>query len=91
MTPPSDWAHLPFFRDDWPAIRDRLSDTAFLPGPDRIFAALQATSPRDVRVVILGQDPYPTPGHANGLAFSVTPDTPLSFTCSGLPRFAVPL
>ena len=77
MTPPSDWAHLPFFRDDWPAIRDRLSDTAFLPGPDRIFAALQATSPRDVRVVILGQDPYPTPGHANGLAFSVTPDTPL--------------
>ena len=27
-----------------------------------------------VRVVILGQDPYPTPGHANGLAFSVQPD-----------------
>ena len=37
---------------NWPAIRDRLSDTAFLPGPDRIFAALQATSPRDVRVVV---------------------------------------
>jgi uracil-DNA glycosylase len=27
-----------------------------------------------VRVVILGQDPYPTPGHAHGLAFSVAPD-----------------
>ena len=27
--------------------------------------------------MILGQDPYPTPGHANGLAFSVTPETPL--------------
>jgi uracil-DNA glycosylase len=28
-----------------------------------------------VRVVIVGQDPYPTPGHAVGLAFSVTPET----------------
>ena len=31
----------------------------------------------EVRVLIVGQDPYPTPGHANGLAFSVTPETPL--------------
>ena len=29
------------------------------------------------RVVILGQDPYPTPGHANGLAFSVNPGVAL--------------
>ena len=29
--------------------------------------------PAAVRVVILGQDPYPTPGHADGLAFSVAP------------------
>jgi uracil-DNA glycosylase len=28
----------------------------------------------DVRVLILGQDPYPTPGHAVGLSFSVAPD-----------------
>ncbi|MCH9678862.1 MAG: uracil-DNA glycosylase, partial [Actinomycetia bacterium] len=28
----------------------------------------------DVRVVIVGQDPYPTPGHAVGLSFSVAPD-----------------
>src|SRR4029453_19172619 len=32
----------------------------------------------DVRVLLVGQDPYPTPGHAVGLAFSVAPDvTPL--------------
>ena len=32
----------------------------------------------DVRVLIVGQDPYPTPGHAVGLSFSVAPDvTPL--------------
>lgn len=29
----------------------------------------------DVRVLVLGQDPYPTPGHAMGLAFSVPPGT----------------
>ncbi|RJE81171.1 uracil-DNA glycosylase [Paracoccus sp. JM45] len=78
MTPPPEWAHLPFFQNQWPAIRDRLAQHPdWLPGPDRVFAALQATRPRDTRVVILGQDPYPTVGHANGLAFSVTPETPL--------------
>jgi uracil-DNA glycosylase len=42
----------------------------FLPSGDRVFAAFQ--QPFDaVRVLIVGQDPYPTPGHAIGLAFSV--------------------
>lgn len=40
------------------------------PSQDKIFAAFNTTSFRDVKVVILGQDPYPTPGHAMGLAFS---------------------
>ncbi|MEB0161061.1 uracil-DNA glycosylase, partial [Pseudomonas sp. AH2 (2023)] len=72
------WAHLPFFRDAWPAIRDRLHGLDdWLPSPALVFAALEATSPERVRVVILGQDPYPTPGHANGLAFSVSPDIAL--------------
>ncbi len=44
-----------------------------LPEASRVFAALQATAPDDVSVLLLGQDPYPTPGHANGLAFSVAP------------------
>lgn len=78
MTPPEPWAHLPFFATDWPLLRDRLTAApVWLPGPDRLFAALAATPPARVRVVILGQDPYPTPGHANGLAFSVTPETRL--------------
>lgn len=72
MTPPAAWAHLPFFRAEWPLISDQLAALPdFLPGPERLFAALEATPPEKVRVVILGQDPYPTPGHANGLAFSV--------------------
>ena len=39
----------------------------------QVFAALSATAPSKVRVVVIGQDPYPTAGNANGLAFSVSP------------------
>jgi uracil-DNA glycosylase len=49
-----------------------------LPPEQQRFNALQSTPLEQVTVVILGQDPYPTPGHAHGLAFSVQPDvTPL--------------
>ncbi len=45
----------------------------FLPAGDQILAAF--TQPfADVRVLIVGQDPYPTPGHPIGLSFSVAPD-----------------
>jgi uracil-DNA glycosylase len=40
-----------------------------------------------VRVLIVGQDPYPTPGHAIGLCFSVAPDvTPATQPGEHLPR-----
>jgi uracil-DNA glycosylase len=42
-----------------------------LPPPGDVFNALRLTPPCAVRAVILGQDPYPTPGQAHGLAFSV--------------------
>jgi len=42
-----------------------------LPPRETVYAALQQCSFAATRVVILGQDPYPTPGHAHGLAFSV--------------------
>ena len=45
------------------------------PGP-RIFAALDATPFDEVKVVILGQDPYHGPGQAHGLCFSVPPGVP---------------
>ncbi|SDK13859.1 uracil-DNA glycosylase [Aliiruegeria lutimaris] len=70
------WAELPFFREDLPAIADALEaeQRQVLPAPERIFAALEMTQPEQTRVVILGQDPYPTPGHAHGLAFSAEAD-----------------
>jgi len=43
---------------------------AIHPDPPNIFRAFTLTDYDLVKVVILGQDPYPTPGHANGLAFS---------------------
>lgn len=48
---------------------------SILPTSASRFAALEAVAPQDVKVVILGQDPYPTPGNAHGLAFSVLPGT----------------
>ena len=44
-----------------------------LPATGQRFNALQSTPLDNVKVVILGQDPYPTPGHAHGLSFSVQP------------------
>jgi uracil-DNA glycosylase len=73
------WADLPFFTEDLPRIEAALaSDTRdTLPPAAQRFAALERCPPEATRVVILGQDPYPTPGHAHGLAFSVTGGTPL--------------
>ena len=45
--------------------------------PPQPLRALALTAPESVRVVILGQDPYHGRGQAEGLAFSVTPGTPL--------------
>lgn len=73
------WAALieAFFRGpDGQALSARLSDalaagrTIYPPEP---FRALRCTPLSQVRVVILGQDPYHGPGQAQGLAFSVSP------------------
>lgn len=44
-----------------------------LPAPDEVFNAFKFTPYDKVKVVILGQDPYPTPGNPMGLSFSVKP------------------
>ena len=49
----------------------------FYPPADRVFNALALTPFEDVRVVILGQDPYHGPGQAMGLCFSVPAGVPL--------------
>lgn len=72
----SAWAGLPFFRDGRAdraaaAVDARIAGGApVLPHPEQVYAALALTPLDAVKVVILGQDPYPTPGDAHGLAFS---------------------
>ena len=51
------------------------TDPQTLPPQEALVAALTLCPLAKTRVVILGQDPYPTPGHAHGLAFSVRPPT----------------
>ncbi|WP_182172462.1 uracil-DNA glycosylase [Flaviflexus equikiangi] len=69
MAPVEDNIHAmgEFLRAESAAGRD------FLPAGERILRAF-STPMADVRVIIVGQDPYPTPGHAVGLSFSVAPD-----------------
>jgi uracil-DNA glycosylase len=73
--PPPAWAGLPFFAEDWPCLAAALAAETrpVLPEPARRFLALELCPPEAVRVVILGQDPYPDPAQAMGLAFSVRP------------------
>lgn len=52
---------------------ERAAGQRVLPAGDRILAAFQRPL-ADVRVLIVGQDPYPTPGHPIGLSFATAPD-----------------
>ncbi|MGO1768858.1 MAG: uracil-DNA glycosylase [Microbacterium sp.] len=73
------WAHaLEPVAGDIAALGDRLrAETAagrhYLPAGDRVLRAFQRPLD-DVRVLIVGQDPYPTPGHPIGLSFAVERD-----------------
>ncbi|MEY3978150.1 MAG: hypothetical protein RLZZ284_1006 [Actinomycetota bacterium] len=52
-------------------VRDERSSGMVYPRHEEVFAALHLTPYADVRVVILGQDPYHGAGQAHGLCFSV--------------------
>ena len=55
-------------------IDSRIDKNDVTPGYRDIFAAYQLP-PSQIKVAIFGQDPYPTPGYAHGLAFSVASST----------------
>lgn len=76
----NDWNELlkdEFSKDYYLSLREFLKNeyTTKIIYPDKydIFNALHYTSYKDVKVVILGQDPYHGPNQAHGLSFSVTP------------------
>uniref|UniRef100_A0A6C0DUR5 Uracil-DNA glycosylase-like domain-containing protein n=1 Tax=viral metagenome TaxID=1070528 RepID=A0A6C0DUR5_9ZZZZ len=72
---PVNWADclLPC-QDKLLELSNALTSKEFLPSKENIWRALELTPLESIKVVILGQDPYPTPGNAHGLAFSVLPD-----------------
>ncbi|MEV7398664.1 uracil-DNA glycosylase [Aeromicrobium sp. NPDC092404] len=69
LEPVADQVHAMgrFLRDEITAGR------SYLPAGEHVLRAF-AEPMADVRVLITGQDPYPTPGHPVGLSFSVAPD-----------------
>lgn len=83
MAPRTDWN--PILRAEltkpyWPELQQFVAaeraDHPVYPPAEEVFAALHLTPFEDVKVVILGQDPYHGPGQAHGLCFSVPPGVP---------------
>ena len=85
MTPEAPWPGvLDFPQDQFAALmafveaeRERHPHEVY-PQDEELFAAFRLTPYDEVKVVLLGQDPYPSPGDAMGLSFSVRPDRPLT-------------
>ena len=62
-----------YYQDLRAFLKNAYSTRTVYPGMHDIFNALKLTSYRQVKAVIVGQDPYINPGEAHGLAFSVLP------------------
>lgn len=67
----------PFFRHLADFVHQEYALGPVWPRPARIFAAFDACPFNDVKLVIIGQDPYHGPGQANGLSFSVNEGVPI--------------
>lgn len=61
----------PYFSDLVRFVREEYGNHTVYPPGSRIFSAFDHCNFDDVKVVIIGQDPYHGPGQANGLCFSV--------------------
>ena len=79
-TLPPDWQAAlggvmgtPSFHDLLAYVEQQRAEGPVYPAPEDVFNALTLTPLKDVRVLILGQDPYHGPGQAHGLSFSVRP------------------
>ena len=76
----NDWRALkdefnkPYYRDLYRFVKEEYSTKVVYPPADDIFNALHLTPLKDVKVLILGQDPYHNEHQAHGLSFSVLPD-----------------
>lgn len=63
-----------YYRDLYQFVKEEYSKHVIYPASEDIFNALHLTPLKDVKVVILGQDPYHNVNQAHGLCFSVKPE-----------------
>jgi uracil-DNA glycosylase len=74
----------PYFAELREKVRDAYLAGPVHPKPADLFRAFDLVPPKDVKVVILGQDPYHTPGVAHGLAFSTGSHNPVPPSLSNI-------
>lgn len=67
----------PYYQQLRTFLKKEYAEETIYPPMDQLWTAFQLTSFEEVKVVILGQDPYHGPGQAHGLSFSVNPNIPL--------------
>lgn len=63
----------PYYRELYNTVRKEYQTRTVYPPASDLFSAFHLTPLEQVKVVILGQDPYHEPGQAHGLCFSVKP------------------
>lgn len=66
--------HKPYYKELYQFVKNEYNTTQVFPPSDDIFNAFHLTPLSEVKVVIIGQDPYHNIGQAHGLCFSVKPD-----------------
>ncbi len=64
----------PYYKELFEKVGQEYQQRKIFPAPDDIFNAFHFTPLDEVKVVILGQDPYHNDGQAHGLCFSVKPE-----------------
>ena len=74
LTELKDEFHQPYYRKLYEFVTQEYNTRQIFPPADDIFNAFHLTPLSQVKVVILGQDPYHNVGQAHGLCFSVKPD-----------------
>ena len=79
----NDWSNLlqpelnqPYFKELMGFLENEYQNHTCYPAKQEIFSAFNHCAPSQLKVVILGQDPYHGPGQANGLCFSVGSTVP---------------
>ena len=64
----------PYYRELYKKVKEEYATHMIFPPSNEVFSAFELTPLADVKVVILGQDPYHNVGQAHGLCFSVKPE-----------------